>query len=200
MDSALKASAMQKKTGLVHVLTGGGNGKTTSAIGIVVRARGRGLKVAFVQFLKNDVSSELAPMQRMGVEVVGGARYSDRHAREGALKQGGGFMAFSGGSFKADAEDRKLVGEAFGKAMDFASSGGYDLVVLDEIFGAMKAGLVAEADILSILARKAPNCELVLTGRGATPAIEAAADYVTHMEKVKHPFDLGVNSRSGIDY
>ncbi len=189
--------AHQVKTGLVHVLSGGGNGKTTSAIGIVVRACGRGMKVAFVQFLKNAVSSELAPMHQMGVEIIGGAVYSERH---GAGLPENGATEFFGGSFKADQLDRKLVREAFKKAMDFSGSGEYDLVVLDEIFGAMRAGLVGEADVLGLLAQKAPRCELVLTGRGATPAIETAADYVTHVEKIKHPFDAGVTSRCGIDY
>ncbi|MCL6088587.1 MAG: cob(I)yrinic acid a,c-diamide adenosyltransferase, partial [Candidatus Marsarchaeota archaeon] len=103
-------------------------------------------------------------------------------------------------SFRASEGDRKLASEAFAKAAGFAASGKYDLVVLDEIFGAMRAGLVAEADVLGFLRGKAPNCELVLTGRGATPAIEAAADYVTHVEKVKHPSDAGITSRCGIDY
>lgn len=197
MESSLKASEHQRKTGLVHVLSGDGNGKTTSAIGIVVRASGRGMKVAFVQFLKNEVSSELGPMQKMGVQVIGGARYSDRRGSQGAPA---GFMDFYGGSFKADERDRQLVADAFGQAMAFASSGEYDLVVFDEIFGAMRAGLVSESDILGIIRAKATNCEIVLTGRGATPAIEAAADYVTHVQKIKHPFDAGVSSRSGIDY
>lgn len=198
MQPEFKAPGYQRKKGLVHVLTGDGNGKTTSAIGIVVRASGRGMKVAFVQFLKNGVSSELAPMQRMGVEIIGGANYSERGGRA-SLPQND-FIRFYGGAFDADESDRKLVGEAFSTATGFACSGAYDLVVLDEIFGAMRAGLVAEADVLGIIRKKAANCEMVLTGRGATPAIESAADYVTHVEKVKHPSDEGAASRCGIDY
>lgn len=199
MQPALKAPDYKPKKGLVHVLSGNGNGKTTSAIGIVMRASGRGMKVAFVQFLKNGVSSELAPMQNMGVKIVGGANYSKRRS-EASLPRQDGFIRFYGGSFEADENDRELVAEAFASAKGFACSGKYDLVVLDEIFGAMHAGLVMEEDVLGIIRKKAANCEMVLTGRGATPAIEAAADYVTHVEKIKHPFDDGIVSRCGIDY
>ncbi len=198
METEIQPPAKQRKTGLVHVLTGDGNGKTTSAIGIVVRASGRGMKAAFVQFLKNGLSSELAPMQRMGVEVVSGAKYSEKDLSAGQPQETV-FMAYKS-SLKADEGDRQLARASFAKATGFARSGKYDLVVLDGIFGAVRAGLVTEADVLNFLREKAPNCELVLTGRGASPAIEAAADYVTHVEKIKHPFDMGMTSRCGIDY
>ncbi|HQT45428.1 MAG TPA: cob(I)yrinic acid a,c-diamide adenosyltransferase, partial [Candidatus Micrarchaeota archaeon] len=139
METEIQPPAKQRKTGLVHVLSGDGNGKTTSAIGIAVRASGRGMKAAFVQFLKNGLSSELEPMQRLGVEVVGGARYSEKDLRAG-LPQETVFMAYNS-SFKADESDRKVAKEAFAKATGYARSGKYDLVVLDGIFGAVRAGL-----------------------------------------------------------
>ena len=80
------------------------------------------------------------------------------------------------------------------------AGGEYGLVVLDEIFWAMKEGLVSEADVLALIRERAQGCELVLTGRGATRAIEEASDYVTYVKKEKHPFDKGVISRCGIDY
>ena len=71
--------------------------------------------------------------------------------------------------------------------------------MLDEIFWAIKEGLVGEADVLALIRSRAPNCELILTGRGSTPAIEEASDYVSSIEKRKHPFDSGVISRAGIE-
>ncbi len=195
-----RAFSHQRKTGLVHVLTGEGNGKTTSAIGIAVRASGRGMNVAFVQFLKGGLSGEIAPLQRLGVTVVTGTKHCPRHSDHESQLRDRGFMAFCRDCFAINQEDRGLVRSAFETASEFCRSGKFDLVVLDEIFWAMKEGLVSEADVLSIIRSRAQGCELVLTGRGSTPAIEAESDYVSSVEKIKHPFDSGILSRAGIDY
>jgi cob(I)alamin adenosyltransferase len=197
---ATSALAHQRKAGLVHVLTGDGNGKTTSAIGIAVRACGRGLNAAFVQFLKGGLSSEIPSMQKLGILVVSGTKYCDRHGQHEKHLQEKGFMVFCKGCFAINGEDRRLVREAWQKASDFCTSGKYDLVVLDEIFWAIGEGLVSEAEVLFLIRGRAINCEIILTGRGATPAIEEIADYVTYVQKKKHPFDAGVISRCGIDY
>lgn len=195
-----QAVSRQRKTGLVHVLTGEGNGKTTSAIGIAVRACGRGMNVAFVQFLKGGLSSEIAPLQRLGVTVVTRTKHCPRHSDHESQLRDRGFMLFCKDCFAINQEDKKLVREAFVTASGFSSSGKYDLVVLDEIFWAIKEGLVSEEDVLSLIRGRAQGCELVLTGRGSTPAIEAESDYVASVEKKKHPFDSGIMSRAGIDY
>jgi len=199
MESA-QAQTHQRKMGLVHVLTGDGNGKTTSAIGITVRAAGRGLNAAFVQFLKGGLSSEIPPLQKLGILVVSGTKYCDRQGEHTEHLHEKGFMVFCKGCFAINSEDRKLVRQAFERALDFCSSGKYDLVVLDEIFWAIRENLVSEAEVLSLVRGRAVNCEIILTGRGSTPAIEEIADYVTYVQKKKHPFDAGVVSRSGIDY
>jgi len=195
-----QAFSYQRKTGLVHVLTGDGNGKTTSAIGIAVRASGRGLKAAFVQFLKGGLSSEIAPLQRLGIMVISGTKHCDKNNEHAEQLGEKGFMMFCKGCFSIDDEDKRLTSEAFAKAKSFSSSGAYDLVVLDEIFWAIKEGLVRESDVLALIKNRAPACELILTGRGSTPAIEDAADYVASVEKKKHPFDKGILSRAGVDY
>ncbi len=199
MESA-KALEHQRKAGLVHVLTGDGNGKTTSAIGIAVRAAGRGMNAAFVQFLKGGLSSEIPPLQKLGVTVVSGTKYCERQGEHVEQLHEKGFMVFCKGCFAINDEDRKLVRQAFSRAADFCSSGKFDLVVLDEIFWAMKEGIVSEAEVLAIVKSRAQNCEIILTGRGSTPAIEEIADYVAYVQKKKHPFDAGVISRCGIDY
>jgi len=191
---------MARKEGLVHVLTGDGNGKTTSAIGIAVRAASRGMKVAFIQFLKGGLSSEVPSLEKLGVTVVSGTKHCPRQREHAAQLKEKGHIAFCRDCFVINGMDRMLVLGAFEKAKKMCASGEYGLVVLDEIFWAMKEGLVNEADVLALLKSRAQNCEIILTGRGATRAIEEASDYVTHVKKEKHPFDKGIISRCGIDY
>lgn len=199
MDS-MQAFSPRRKTGLVHVLTGDGNGKTTSAIGISVRAVGRGMRVAFVQFLKSGLSGEIAPLKKLGVNVLSGTKHCPRHTQHEAQLNEKGFMVFCRDCFAINKDDHQLVADAFARASGYCKSGEYGLVVLDEIFWAIKEGLVTEGDVLALIRSKAPACEMILTGRGSTPAIEEASDYVSSIEKKKHPFDKGVLSRSGVDY
>lgn len=196
----IKALVHQRKTGLVHVLTGDGNGKTTSAIGIAVRASGRGMNAAFVQFLKGGLSSEIAPLQKLGVTVISGTKYCERQGEHVEQLHGKGSIVFCKGCFAINDKDKLLVRAAFSRASGFCASGKFDLVVLDEIFWAMKENIVSEGEVLSLIRTRAPNCEIILTGRGSTSAIEEAADYVSYVQKRKHPFDKGVISRCGIDY
>jgi cob(I)alamin adenosyltransferase len=191
---------MQRKDGLVHVLTGDGNGKTTSAIGIAVRAVGRGLRVAFIQFLKSGLSGELAALEKLGVTVISRTKYCHKQAEHERQLAEKGFAVFCRDCFVVNERDRELVRDAFEKARGFCTSGGYDLVVLDEIFWAVKEKLVKEQEVLDLISQKARSCELILTGRGATPAIEEESDYVSYVQKRKHPFDSGTLSRAGIDY
>ncbi len=191
---------MQRKEGLVHVLTGEGNGKTTSAIGIAVRASGKGMKVAFIQFLKGGLSGELPSMRKLGIEVISGTKHCPRQPDHEKMLNEKGFVIFCRDCFVINEKDKPLVAGAFAKAGEFSSSGNFDLVILDEIFWAMLEKLVAEDQLLQLIEHKHPSCELILTGRGASPAIEAASDYVTYVEKKKHPFDRGVLSRAGVDY
>lgn len=191
---------MQRDHGLVHVLTGDGNGKTTSAVGIAVRAAGRGLRVAFIQFLKGGLSGELPSLRKLGIEVITGTKHCPNQQKHESQLAEKGFAIFCKDCFVINSEDKKLVRDAFEKAKELASSGNFDLIVLDEIFWAILEKLVSEDDLLRLIEKKSRACELILTGRGATQNIEDAADYVTYVGKVKHPFDKGILSRSGVDY
>ena len=192
--------AYQRKSGLVHVLTGDGNGKTTSAIGITIRAVGRGMNAAFVQFLKGGLSSEIAPLQKLGVLIISGTKYCERQAEHSGQLEEKGFMVFCKGCFQIHEEDKALVRDAFSKASDLCSSGKYDLIVLDEIFWAVSEGIISEQEVVSLVQNRASGCEIILTGRGSTPAIEEISDYVSVVQKKKHPFDKGIISRAGVDY
>lgn len=191
---------MQRKEGLVHVLSGDGNGKTTSAIGIAIRAVGRGMKVAYVQFLKGGLTGEIAPLEKLGITVVTKTKHCPRQAEHERMLSEKGFVIFCKDCFAINEKDRELTASAFAKAREFSSTGSYQLVILDEIFWAMLEKLVTEDEVLSLIKNRASGTELILTGRGSTPAVEAVADYVGYVQKKKHPFDKGTISRAGIDY
>ncbi|MCX6772330.1 MAG: cob(I)yrinic acid a,c-diamide adenosyltransferase [Candidatus Micrarchaeota archaeon] len=191
---------MQRKEGLVHVLTGDGNGKTTSAIGIATRAAGRGLRVAFIQFLKGGLSGELASLEKLGITVITGTKHCPNFAKHTAMLKEKGHIIFCKDCFVINEHDKPLVNAAFVQAQEFTSSGKYELVILDEIFWAILEKLVSEDQLMSLIENRHASCELILTGRGATQKIESASDYVTYVNKIKHPFDKGILSRPGIDY
>lgn len=184
-----------RRTGFIHVYYGGGKGKTTSAIGLAVRAAGAGRRVAFIQFDK-------------GHDAERGEHYAERAIlrQVGAidLQPTGCERIRSDGSFRfgVEPEDRAEAERALGLARE-ALSGGYDLVVLDEALAALAYKLVEERELLELLeAHEAAGrpCELVLTGHKLPEAIKERADLVTHMRKVKHYFDKGVPARLGIEF
>jgi len=172
------------RTGLVQVYTGDGKGKTTAGVGLAVRARGAGMTVAFVQFVKGGRrSGELAVLESLGISVSRPAE-----ASTGLLGAG------------LNDEDRRAAAEAWEIAAGAIGSGRYDVVVLDEGCVALAHGLIdAEALFASLDARKA-HVEVVITGRGATPELIQAADLVTEMRLVKHPYERGIPARRGIEF
>ncbi|GIW73269.1 MAG: cob(I)alamin adenosyltransferase [Planctomycetota bacterium] len=185
-----------RQLGYVHVYYGGGKGKTTAAIGLAVRALGAGYRVRFIQFDK-------------GHDPERGEHYSERvvlRRLEGLeLEVTGCERIQADGSFRFGVEqaDRAEAERGLGLAQQAVSSGRWDLVVLDEILGALAYGLVEESEVLAVLdahAAAGRRCELVLTGHKLTDAIKERADLVTHMRKIKHYFDRGVPARLGIEF
>ncbi len=172
------------ETGLVQVYTGDGKGKTSAAFGLALRAVGRGLKVYTIQFVK------------------GGFNYGELHA----IKQLPNLKlrAFGRGRFIKEKPPRKVDMELAKKALEFAAEvvtkGEYDVVVLDEVNVALYLGLISVNDVIKLVKSKPKHVELVLTGRNAPAEIIAAADLVTEMKEVKHPFRKGVPPRKGIEY
>ncbi len=171
-----------KRTGLVHLYTGDGKGKTTAALGLALRASGQGLRVAVLQFMKaNSRCGEHRFVERFPAFriVTTGQRSSLRQTPE---------------------EQRADAQRAMETARSMVTSGDYDLLVLDEVVTALGRGLLEEAQVLALVADKPAGLELVLTGRGATPGLIAVADLVTEMRKVKHPLDRGIRARQGVEY
>lgn len=172
------------KFGITQVYTGEGKGKTTAAFGLALRAIGRGLKVYVIQFIK------------------GGFDYGELHIVNELPRIK--LAAYGRGQFiegeNPTEEDLRLAREAFEHAKKVVQSKEYDIVVLDEINVAMSLKLLDVGEVLALIEDKPEKVELVLTGRGAPDAIIEAADLVTEMVEIKHPYNEGVGARKGIEY
>lgn len=179
-------------TGLVHVYWGDGKGKNTAALGLGVRAVGSGFDVHLVQFVKGSTEKVDLPGEIRVIEELDGFTY-ERFGTEGWVME------------ENREENREEHVEAAKEGLEAgreaASSGEHDLVILDEVLYAVSMGLLSREDVLDLIERKAQETELVLTGsHERLPEIEEAADLVTQMKKVKHPYDEGVEARKGIEY
>lgn len=171
--------------GLVHIYCGDGKGKTTAALGLAVRASGRGLRVLLVQFLKSADTGELNVLQNLpGFKIIRG-------------KDGQKF------SFAMSAEERaetRLIHNAnLQAALDEVKTGNCDLLILDEAIGALNRDMLDREKLIRFIKDKPAGLELVLTGRNPDPELLELADYVSEMKKVKHPFDQGIGARDGIE-
>ena len=173
-----------KKTGLVHIYTGDGKGKTTAAIGLAIRARGAGLRVIVAQLFKKG-SGEAKILKKIGVKHM---EYSSKHPF---------FKRYS----KEELELEAKQCTAFVRGVfNIVKSEEYDLVVLDEIGPALKFKLIKAEELANFIKSKPEKTELVMTGRGFLTQIIKLADYVTEMKMMSHPFDKGVSARKGIEY
>ncbi|MEM4699713.1 MAG: cob(I)yrinic acid a,c-diamide adenosyltransferase [Candidatus Nezhaarchaeales archaeon] len=174
---------MGRRVGLVHVKTGDGPGKTTSAFGLALRAAGRGLRVLIVQFMKRGDYGEVVAIKHVpGVEVR-------QYGREGFVHPG-----------RPEEEDVELAKRALEDARRAIVEGGYDLVILDEVNVALSFGLLKLSEVVKLIEEKPAHVELVLTGRGAPRELYELADYVTEFVEVKHPWRRGVVGREGVEY
>jgi cob(I)alamin adenosyltransferase len=178
------------KKGLVQIYTGDGKGKTTAAFGLALRAAGQGNKVLIYQFLKPatlDIGERFA-LQLGAVRI-----------RVETLDTPWD-MAKSFDSKQQVVETQTAISDVLERIAETAEKAFYDVLILDEIVFCLSKGLAKFEDIKSIIDRKAPAVEIVLTGRGATKELTALADLVTEMKNIKHPFDKGMPARCGIEW
>ena len=169
--------------GRLQVYTGNGKGKTTAALGLALRAVGRGLRVHLMQFMKGQSYSELNSLTRLAPELT-----FEQVGRDSFIRKG-----------EATAVDIAMAGEALARAFPLVTSGDYDVVILDELNCAIYFDLVPLADVLELIRRRAPRTELVITGRNAPPELIDLADLVTEMCEIKHYYHLGQDARPGIE-
>ncbi len=174
---------MMLERGCVQVYTGNGKGKTTAALGLALRAVGRGLKVCILQFIKGGgpygehlIAEKLAPL----LTII-------QTGRPGWVNT------------KDITADRTVAQEAFTKARELLTSGEFDLFICDEINGAVGFGLIDVEQVLELISLKPEQVELVLTGRNAHERVIEAADLVTEMREIKHYYKAGVPARTGIE-
>lgn len=175
--------AAEDRRGLVLVMTGRGKGKTTAAVGQVIRAAGNGLAVKYYQFLKGTWNyGELDVLRSIpNLEVE-------------RMKTG-----YSWEPDRLD-EDRSLAAAMWKSARTAVLSREYDLVVLDDVNYLVHYRLLSVSEVLDLLRRRPSRVHLVLTGRSASPEILEAADQITEMTDVKHHFRAGVLAQPGIEY
>jgi cob(I)alamin adenosyltransferase len=170
------------KTGYVHVYTGDGKGKTTAALGLALRAAGAGMKVFIAQFIKGRHYSE--------IDALG--RFPDLVSIE---QYGRGCFIFR----KPTEEDIAAARKGLAEAREVLIGGRHRVVVLDEACCAVGCGLFSADDLLAVVDEKPEHVELIVTGRGAPPALVERADLVTEMRQVKHYYTEGVVARTGIE-
>ncbi|HEY9859211.1 MAG TPA: cob(I)yrinic acid a,c-diamide adenosyltransferase [Candidatus Obscuribacterales bacterium] len=171
--------------GLIVVNTGNGKGKTTAALGMVLRSLGHGYKVAIVQFIKGAWEpAEKAAFSHWGEQL-------EFHA------MGEGF------TWETQDRDRDIqkAQEAWNTALSYIRNPEFRLVLLDEVNIALKLGYLAVEDVLAGLEQKPEDSHVILTGRGAPAALIERADLVTEMTLVKHPFrEQGIKAQPGIEF
>lgn len=176
------------KTGCVHIYTGDGKGKTTASIGLALRAASSGLKVCMFQFLKGPGSSAENWLAFPGFRMI---CLDQKHPM---------FGGSAARSKRSEAMLKRTILKDIGKIKRVIKSGKYDVIILDELINCVSEGFVPVSEVLSLIRAKPKSTELVLTGRGAPEELVAAADYVTKLNKVKHPFEKGMACRKGIEY
>ncbi len=179
--------APKEKKGLVVVITGYGKGKTTSALGIAVRACGHNMKVCIIQFMKGDLyAGEWDGVKKMNCQIE-------------LIPTGKGFCGIQGNPYPHE-EHRKNAQEAIQLAHQKMKSGQFDILVLDEINNALKLKLVDLEQVLEIIQLKPDLMHLVLTGRDAHSQVIELADTVSEINEVKHAYRKGIEPQPGIDY
>ena len=171
--------------GCIHIYEGYGKGKTTAAVGLAVRCAGSGQKVLFTQFLKGNKSSEINALERIPKIII----YQNRKE--------------FGFAFNMDTQERvdakTYYRDHFREAIYFAKRERVRLLVLDELLDVYNLNMVDQEEVCQFLRTRPEDMEVVLTGRDPASELVQMADYVSHMEKIKHPYDWGLVARLGIE-
>ena len=173
------------KKGLILLYTGNGKGKTTAALGQVLRAAGHGFKVAIIQFIKN--------MENTG-EIKTAKKIFADHLE--IFPMGSGFTWDA----KDQDELRQAAEKGWALAKEKINSGQYCMVILDELTYTLNYGLLDQEEVVSFLEQKPESLHIIITGRDANDELIDLADLVTEMKEIKHPYQNGVKATKGIEY
>ncbi|MCL2662293.1 MAG: cob(I)yrinic acid a,c-diamide adenosyltransferase [Oscillospiraceae bacterium] len=173
--------------GLIHVYYGDGKGKTTAALGLAVRAAGCGKNVVIVQFLKNWQCGEHNSLSNLpNVSIIRGKTAKGKFIHEMNDDE--------------KLETKTAQDECLKSAVALVDKGQCDMLILDEVIDAHNLGVIDSYILEDIIYKKPDMLELVITGHNAEPGLLEHADYVTEMVKHKHPYDVGVKARQGIEF
>ncbi|MEI7885657.1 MAG: cob(I)yrinic acid a,c-diamide adenosyltransferase [Clostridia bacterium] len=172
--------------GLIHIYHGDGKGKTSAAIGLALRAAGHSMKVLLVQFLKAMDSGEIKMLEEIPcIEVLRGAEskkfFWQMTVAEKELAKNAAALEF-----------QQLI-----KKIHY---GTYQLLILDEVLDAVDIGFLSESELVAFLAGKPLGLEVVLTGRNPSQTLLTMADYITYVQKIKHPYDQDIAARRGVEF
>jgi cob(I)alamin adenosyltransferase len=196
------------KEGLVQVYTGDGKGKTTASLGLALRAIGHNYSVYIIQFLKGGDTGEMFSIQKylpnmtlvqFGKDALREKQmkivsFKDKEKIENDLTENHFYK------FLPDSEETEPSRLGLEHAKKIISSGRYNVVILDEINCALAKGMIPTKEVIELIKNKPKHVEIVLTGRDAPEDLKSAADLVSNIKRVKHPFDKGVLARKGIEY
>lgn len=175
------------RTGLIHIYTGEGKGKTTAAIGLSIRALGNGMKVLLVQFLKGSDTSELKSLKLFEPDI--------------SVMRGFNCKKFVWNMTPEEIQNASTeAASIFAEVKELILKGQYDLVILDELLGILSLKFLEVASVFQLIEDKPKHVELVLTGRCAPQELIDKADYVSEIKAIKHPYDKGVSARRGIEF
>ena len=182
---------------MIYVLTGNGKGKTTSAIGMGVRAAGAGKKVLMVRFLKTG-SSENKIIEKIKDFDIKSFGRKGFFVSKSYLKVH--LQLKKIGVKKATKKDCELIKRGFNLAKAVAESKKYNLLILDEICVVLKLGFFDKKEVLDFLRENQKKIDIVLTGRQCSKQIIKISDLVTEFEEKKHYYRKGIKARKGIEY
>ena len=173
-------------TGLIHVYCGDGKGKTTTGMGLCARAAGYGLRVLIYQFMKDNSTSERKLLSLSGNVTIIDGLTEEKFSFQMTPEEKEERRAYYAGQLRTVTQK--------------ACEEHYDLLFLDEVIYTIRAGLLDESLVLDFLKKKPARLEVILTGQEPSQALIDAADYVSEIRKVKHPFDRGIPAREGIEH
>jgi len=179
-----RIAAAQDEKGLLVVHTGAGKGKTTAALGMAIRCLGHGMNVAIVQFIKGAIdTAEERILKSFGDQVV-------------FLRMGEGYTWET----QNRERDKAVAQEAWAEVEKILQDSTFGMVVLDELNIAIHHEYISLSQVLEAVAQRPPMLHVVITGRGAKPELIEAADLVSEMKMVKHPFRNGIKAQKGVEF
>jgi cob(I)alamin adenosyltransferase len=192
----VKGDDSQEKLGMVHVITGDGKGKTTSSLGLGLRAIGNNLTVHMVQFLKSGYTGEIYSAKKVGFDIdqfgVDAIKEKQQKIHEFSDKTGR-FV------FNPDIKEQEAAVQGWEHSKHIIKGGGFNMVIMDEINCVLDKGLIPLHEVMEVI-KNHGKVELIMTGRNAPKEIMRLADYVNVIEGVKHPWQKGIIARKGIEY